>query len=142
MIRVTIPMKNGAKIEIEGNLEYIKDSVESLPQVLDTLKTAIAEVQPITIENRIDVPVLQPTLSTDIPTINKTGVFSDDLLSLMDTPWGKQPRTLVEIEEALRTNGEYRAKSTVAATLLGAVQQGKLRRIRDSNKDNWKYIHP
>lgn len=140
MIKITIPMKNGSKIEVEGDLKYVKETVTHLPEVLDVMKTAVNDVQPIAIGSEISVPVLQPESSGSMPMIEKSGNFADTLEKLMRTEWGRTPRTLPEVEETLKTSGEFRAKATVAGTLLSLVKQGKLRRIRESNKDMWKYV--
>lgn len=141
-VTVEIPMKNGAKISISGDTDYVKQTLPQVDELVDALKTAIGEVEPVTMGQELQpsLVTLQPQDNTQIPAITKSNDFTDTLLGLMGTPWGKQPRTLPEIEEALRTNGEYRAKSTVATALLRLVKQGKLRRIRDSAKSLWKYV--
>jgi hypothetical protein len=139
-LKITIPLINGAKIEVDGDFEEVKKTVEHVDEIFDVMKTAIGEQEPVTIGNQLVQTNLQPQGIDHMPTLAKSGSFLQTLSHLMSSSWGEHPRTLPEIEEVLRTNGEYRSKSTVAASLLDLVKKGKLRRVRDGKKGLWKYV--
>jgi len=63
---------------------------------------------------------------------------TDAVRVLMETDWGKQPRTMNEIKKALETNGLYFSKEALAATLVTIARRGALRRIKEEGK--WKYF--
>jgi hypothetical protein len=65
--------------------------------------------------------------------------LTEILTTLFSSEWGREPRNLREVIEALETYGLYYSKSTVAVSLNRLVKRGVLRRIR--GKDGvYRYV--
>jgi hypothetical protein len=73
------------------------------------------------------------------PPLGKTASLGDALKKLMvDTNWGKQPRSFGEIMTALKTSGIYYDKGVLAGTLNYMIKKGTLRRL--GTRGNFKYV--
>lgn len=137
-IRVTIPLKNGARIEVEGEMSYVKNTIEGLGEIFDTLKTAIGEVttipEPITITSE--------GTDTTIPSIPKElkNDLREALVHLVESTWGRaQPRKLNEFMEALKVSAMYRSKGSVAGALNALTGQNRIRRLKENPKEDFTY---
>lgn len=64
-----------------------------------------------------------------IPQVTATGLV-DALMQLLGSPWGREPRTLREIEEALRINAIHYPTASIAARLAELTKRGRLRRMK------------
>jgi hypothetical protein len=136
-IRVTMPLKNGTTIEVEGELPYVKSTIGQLDELFDILKTAVGEVSittaPLTVES--------DTTSSEVPAIPQE--FQKDLrralVFLAESPWGRiRPRKFSEFMEALKISTVYRTKGSVAGALNALTEQNRIRRLR-SEKGDFEY---
>jgi hypothetical protein len=71
-----------------------------------------------------------------IPEIVAQGC-SEATRMLMETEWGKRPRSMNEIKKALETNALYFSKGTLSGTLTAMVKKGELHRVKEDGR--WKY---
>jgi predicted transcriptional regulator len=56
----------------------------------------------------------------------------------MGTDWGKQPRSMNEIKEALKANALHFSKGTLSGTLTTMTKRGDIRRMKKDRR--WKYL--
>jgi len=67
--------------------------------------------------------------SAEVPQITASGLV-EAILQLLRSPWGKHPKTLREIEEALRINAIHYPQASIATRLMELTKRGKLRRLK------------
>ncbi len=115
------------KIEVRGSREdvdYFLEKVVSLSQFEAEVLEPSDEVQGEE-ELEIDLPSIKIERGDNLPSI---------LRKMFDSEWGRKPRTLKEVIDALASMGQYFNKSTVAVTLKRLVERGELRRIKGDDK--------
>jgi hypothetical protein len=146
-ITVKIPLKNGTEITIDGDLEYLKTTMNNIGNLFGLLESAIGEIsigtkEPIIVGAEINPEDTQPKMTVDevpmIPT-DITKNLRHSIINILEAPWGKTPKKLNEIIDVLQTNAIYRSKSSIAGTLTQLVQKGDLRRIKGEDGD-WVYL--
>ena len=146
-ITVKIPLKNGTEITIDGDLEYLKTTMNNIGELFGVLESAIGEIsigtkEPIVVGEEITLDETQPRMITgEVPTIptDITKNLRHSIIHILDTPWGRTPKSLSDIIEVLKTNAIYRSKGSIAGSLTQLVQKGDLRRIKGEDGD-WKYL--
>ena len=151
-ITIKIPLKNGTEITAEGDMNYLKEAISNFGELFEVLETAIGEIsigtkEPIIItgeENESPPEEKQPDFSGseyEIPSIptDTTKNLRRSITYLLETPWGKTPKGMNDIREALETNAVYRSTGSIAGSLTQLVQKGELRRIK-GEKGKWEYV--
>ena len=68
------------------------------------------------------------------PEMSMAGSCSDAIDALLSTEWGKKPRSISELREAMEANVIVYPKTTLSGTLVWMVKKGKLRRWKDKNR--------
>lgn len=58
--------------------------------------------------------------------------------ALLEKDWGKKPRSMSEIKQALEENQLYFSKGALSATLVTLSKKGDIRRVKEEGK--WKYF--
>lgn len=79
-----------------------------------------------------------PEEKESVPTIPPVQGCSDAVRALIRTDWGKQPRSMSEIQRALEANALHFSKGTLSGTLTTMTKRGDLRRVRKDGR--WKYL--
>lgn len=113
---LTITIRGSSKEEI---IQRVEDALALLEDVTKKLTTKPIEI-PQTPTPTVEVPHISPP-----PTSCR-----DAIVKLLSTEWGKTPRTLSEIIEAMKINAIYYPKSSVAADLLTLTRSGITRRLK------------
>jgi len=54
--------------------------------------------------------------------------------SLLADPWGKIPRTIAELREAMEANAVFFPKTTLSGVLVWLVKKGTIRRWKDKKR--------
>ena len=132
--RIKLRIKNVAyEIEIEALKDDLSVAMESINKLKDLLST---------FEKRQEVPTSRTEAlgetKEDIPQIAQTSKLTDAIQELLQTNWGKTPRTLKEIDEALKINALHYEITTIAPSLLKLTKKGILRRIKKG--DIYSYV--
>ena len=150
-ITIKIPLKNGTEITAEGDMNYLKEVISNFGELFEVLETAIGEIsigtkEPIMVigEENETPAEKQPDFSGseyEIPSISAdiTKNLRRSIIYLLETPWGKTPKSMNDIREALETNAVYRSTGSIAGSLTQLVQKGELRRIK-GEKGKWEYV--
>ncbi|MFP3308817.1 MAG: hypothetical protein RXP27_04400 [Nitrososphaeria archaeon] len=74
---------------------------------------------------RIEIPDLK---------VEKGDSLADVILKMFETSWGRKPRRLSEIMEALSSYGLIYPKSSVAVALLRLAKGGEIRRFKEGGE--------
>lgn len=104
-----------------GEILVEADTLDELNNILDKLFALGTSKMPKAI-----TPVLPSGLGC-----------SDAIKALLGSEWGKQPKSMAEIKNALEANALYFSKGTLSGTLKFLNKRGDLRRFKDSGK--WVY---
>lgn len=124
------------EIQLGGTRKEVLETLNDMPALVTKVMKAFEEAKlrnatpqetkPITV--RI-APANAPTASIPIPTIQPAKQFSQSILTLLETDWGRwRPRTMPEIIEALKANGVHYPATTLSGVLMWLVKKGKVRR--------------
>jgi len=69
-----------------------------------------------------------------LPQIPRTTQCSEAVTSLLSDPWGKIPRTIAELREAMEANAVFFPKTTLSGVLVWLVKKGTIRRWKDKKR--------
>jgi len=107
------------EIEISGTREEVMKTVEELPQLMETVSKAFESTKK-------GEETEQPAGSA-YPSVSASGC-SEAVLQLLKSDWGRQPRSLPELGEALKANAVYYPSTTVSGVLAWLVRKNKIKR--------------
>jgi hypothetical protein len=107
------------EIEISGTREEVMKAIEELPQLMETVSKAF--------ESTKNKEETSQTVSSVYPSISASGC-SEAILQLLASDWGKQPRSLPELGEALKANAVYYPSTTVSGVLSWLLRKNKIKR--------------
>jgi len=107
------------EIEISGSREEVMKAIEELPQLIETVSKAFESTATAK-------ETEQPAVSA-YPSVSASGC-SEAVLQLLASDWGKQPRSLPELGEALKANSVYYPSTTVSGVLSWLVRKNKIKR--------------
>lgn len=72
--------------------------------------------------------------SESLPQIPRTTQCSEAVTALLSDPWGKTPRTIAELREAMEANAVFFPKTTLSGVLVWLVKKGTVRRYKDKKR--------
>ena len=141
---VKIRVKSGeSEVAIEASLSDIREAIELIPDVLAKLPQAVLERRPTPASSPAeaatprgqepasgDAPVPAAPSSNPTVTIEKGDSLSDVISKFFADPWGRSPRKLMEVREALQSYGLNYPKQSVAVALLRLAKSSKIRRFK------------
>jgi hypothetical protein len=110
----------------KGEIVIEAETLEELNNILDKL-FSLSEVQATSKVSGKEFPKLPSGLGC-----------SDAIRALLQNKWGEEPRSMVEIKEALEANALYFSKGTLSGTLTLMTRGGHLRRSKKAGK--WVYV--
>jgi hypothetical protein len=141
---VKIRIKSGdSEAEIEASLSDIREAIELIPEVLAKLPQVSLERRsaPIGLPAQAATqhgsepasPAVQASAApSSAPTVSieKGDSLSDVISKFFADPWGRSPRKLMEVREALQSYGLNYPKQSVAVALLRLAKSSKIRRFK------------
>lgn len=113
----------------KGEIIIEADTLEELEKAIKNV-ISLGKVE----EDKTKTPADQ----ISIPTIGAGLGCSNSIRALLQSEWGREPRTMREIENALEANALYFSKGTLSGTLTMMTKTGSLRRIKRAGR--WAYI--
>lgn len=123
------------EVEIGGSREEVLKTVEELPSLMGGVRDAFESVKPKTVATltvktgAAPVAAKEERVTQKFPRIVRTDKCDEAVLRVLESDWGKwRPRTVGELEEALRANELDFSGRMVAAVLLGLVRKGAIKR--------------
>lgn len=141
---VKIKIKSGgSEVEVEAPLSEIRQAIELIPDILAKLPQSSTERKPESVAPPAQAPVSHaseppsvaaqtsaPPSSVPTVTIEKGDSLSDVISKFFADSWGRNPRKLMEVREALQSYGLNYPKQSVAVALLRLAKSSKIRRFK------------
>lgn len=138
---VTLKIKrNGFEVVVQGDIPTIIKQLDTLSEFIELLDEKLhIEAEKVEVEKPPSLQELSSVSTSDVPIIKPSKSTTENIVSLFQTPWGRQPRTLAEVIKALETNAVPDTPEKVSVYLARLVKKGFLRRIEKDGK--WAYFH-
>lgn len=119
------------EVEINGSRKEVLKTIKELPGLMADVYRAFESSKPKTTATlTVKTAAAKKEASAQkYPRILHTESCSEAILRILETDWGKwRPRTVVELKEALKSNGLRYLGRTLARVLTGLVKKRKVRR--------------
>lgn len=120
------------EVELGGEKSEVLSALDDLDDIVEKIKGAFNE------ESRTKVVIVEkPEEASDTinyPKIERTSQCSDAVVGLLSTDWGKTPRAIGELREAMEANAIFFPKTTLSGVLVWLVKKGRLRRWKDKKR--------
>jgi len=137
-IRKIRAKKSDSEIELEFETAVAFKEAEDV--VSSALNKLLAIPLPIATYKTQERKGPEPEGVEVYPSITKPENCSDAITKLLSTEWGKKPRTMAELKEAMAFNAVYYPEGTFKSALTRMTKDGKLRRMKKG--DLFAYILP
>jgi hypothetical protein len=125
------------EVELGGEREDVLETLEDLDLIVDKVSNAFnAE---LSVGKRAQKKQENESPVKKFPTIDRTSQCSEAVESLLATEWGKKPRAIGELREAMEANAVFFPKTTLSGVLVWMVKKGTLRRWKDK-KRGYQYV--
>lgn len=126
------------QVELEGSHGNVKklmckDLFDFIKGLQETIKQLPASTE-VTPEVTPEISVEEET----VPPLGRPSTTIDALSQLFKTDWGRKPRLLSDVMQALEANGLYYQKPVVAKVLVDLIKKKELHRI--GSKGSYKYV--
>jgi hypothetical protein len=133
--RIKIRVRSGQnEAEIEAGLDQIRDAIALIPEITSKFPETRSEVRHLMTPNEPTSaqPPAEPHAASQLPTITveRGDSLSDIISKFFADPWGKVPRKLADVREALQSYGLNYPKQSVAVALLRLAKSSKIRRFK------------
>jgi hypothetical protein len=124
------------EVEIHGTHEDVTKTLKDLPDLITNVHKSFENVKPKTIatltvktEPTAKAKTTPKTPTQTYPKITSATSCEDAVLRLLETDWGKwRPRTMEELQDAMKSNKMKYTKRTLNKTLNKLADKGKVRR--------------
>ncbi len=141
---VKIRIRSGeSEAEVEASLSDIRQAIELIPEILAKLPQSGAErklesgalpAQALASHAPEPAPpaarASAPPSSVPTVTVEKGDSLSDVISKFFADSWGRSPRKLMEVREALQSYGLNYPKQSVAVALLRLAKSSRIRRFK------------
>jgi hypothetical protein len=126
------------KSDSEIELEF--ETAVTLKEAEEVAHSALSKLLAISSPTLPSVTQTLPAVEgrEEYPSISKPESCSDAITKLLSTEWGKKPRTMAELKEAMTSNAVYYPEGTFKSTFTKMTKNGKLRRVKKG--DVFAYI--
>lgn len=123
------------EVEIGGAREEVISTLNELGGIVGKVQDAFK------LEGDVNLNLKPRDAAEDFPKIPTTNQCSEAVISLLSTEWGRTPRTLSEIREAMEANAIFFPKTTLSGVLVWLVKKNKIRRWKDKRRGYVYTIH-
>jgi len=111
---------------------------EEVLSVFDEIENIVEKVSEVfEIEDYSDF-VVTSSNEEKYPIIGKISQCSSAIEAILNTEWGKTPRSISELMEAMEANEIHYPKTTISGVLYWMVQKSRLRRWKE--KRGYRYV--
>ena len=120
------------EVEIGGDKSEVLATLDDLDDIVGKVKHAFNSEQktPKTVEIRTE----DQLIGDEFPKIKGTTQCGETVTALLSTEWGKSPRAIGELREAMEANAIFFPKTTLSGVLVWLTKKGSLRRWRDKKR--------
>lgn len=135
--RIKIRVRSGQnEAEIEAEAGRIREAIDLIPEVASRLPEGRADVRRVIAPNEPTSapPPADVRPQSELPSlsIEKGDSLSDVITKFFADPWGRSPRKLSEVRDALQSYGLSYPKQSVAVALLRLAKSSKVRRFKSA----------
>jgi len=109
----------GFEVEISGSRDEVFKTVELLPSLMANVSKAFEAAK----ASKPNVGVV----SSVYPVVSGSNC-SEAVLKLLESEWGKEPRTLPELVDAMKANALHYPSTTLSGVLSWLTKKGKVKR--------------
>ncbi len=120
------------EVELGGEKEEVLATLEELPKIVEKV-TASFPAEVSATKQRPKKPAENHDAEA-FPQIPRTTQCSEAVTALLSDPWGKTPRTIAELREAMEANAVFFPKTTLSGVLVWMVKKGTVRRYKDKKR--------
>lgn len=120
------------EVEIGGEKEEVLATLDDLDAIVEKVKYAFSQEQKPSKTTKIKTE--DPLVGDEFPKIQGTTQCGETVTSLLSTDWGKTPRPIGELREAMEANAIFFPKTTLSGVLVWLTKKGSLRRWRDKKR--------
>jgi hypothetical protein len=133
--RVKIRVRSGQnEAEIEAEMGQIREAIALIPEIASKFPEGRTELRHFIAPNEPTSSPPPPEIrsASDIPSIGveKGDSLSDIISKFFADRWGKSPRKLSEVRDALQSYGLNYPKQSVAVALLRLAKSSRIRRFK------------
>lgn len=107
------------EVEISGSRDEVFKTVEMLPSLMANVSKAFEVAKTSTPTSNIE--------ASTYPVVSGSNC-SEAILKLLESDWGKEPRTLPELVDALKANALHYPSTTLSGVLTWLTKKGKVKR--------------
>lgn len=142
-VKVTIPLKSGIVVEVNGepgSLEETVNEMTGLFRALEDMPSSLVGQAAQSVVSDLGAGISTRS-NGEVPVIpvERKRSLRDSIVFLLSSEWGRNPRTFGEIYEALKVSALYRSKGSVGGTLTQLANQNRIRRSRNTPREEWRY---
>jgi len=119
------------EVEIGGERDEVMSTLDDLDQIVEKVKQAFNEKQKTT---KTEIKAETQLGGDEFPKIKGTTQCGEAVTLLLSTDWGKVPRAIGELREAMEANAIFFPKTTLSGVLVWLTKKGSLRRWRDKKR--------
>lgn len=120
------------EVELGGDKEEVLATLNELPSIVEKISASFS-VDTQTARQRPRKPQENHD-SESLPQIPRTTQCSEAVTSLLTDTWGKTPRKISELREAMEANAVFFPKTTLSGVLVWLVKKGTVRRYKDKKR--------
>jgi len=121
------------EVELGGEKQEVLSTLDDLKEIVDKVTIAF-DGGPIP-EAKLAAPaVAEEGDALNYPKIPRTNQCSEAVVNLLSTEWGKTPRPIGQLREAMEANAVFFPKTTLSGVLVWLVKKGQLRRWKDKKR--------
>ena len=120
------------EVELGGEKSEVLSTLDDLDDIVEKITGAFNEESTT---KTVKIEKLEEASDTiNYPKIERTSQCSDAVVGLLATDWGKTPRAIGELREAMEANAIFFPKTTLSGVLVWLVKKGRLRRWKDKKR--------
>jgi hypothetical protein len=120
------------EVEICGSRDEVFKTVEMLPSLMANVSKAF-EVA------KTSKPASSNITDSTYPVVSGSNC-SEAVLKLLESDWGKEPRTLPELVDALKANALHYPSTTLSGVLAWLTKKGKVKRWKTDKGYVYSYV--
>ena len=121
------------EVELGGDREEVLSTLDQLSGIVNKVSNAF-EIETSALVDAPEQIEADASSILDYPKINRTSKCGDAVVALLTTDWGKNPRTISELREAMEANAIFFPKTTLSGVLVWLVKKGRIRRWKDKRR--------
>jgi hypothetical protein len=120
------------EVELGGEKSEVLSTLDELDTIVEKIADSFnKENKTKTVKVEEDVEISD---TIKFPKIDRTNQCSEAVFGLLSTEWGKTPRAIGELREAMEANAIFFPKTTLSGVLVWMVKKGRLRRWKDKKR--------